>query len=84
MEIIELEEKPESLKIVVDSNEESLFYLLKDYLEKQSDVDIVGVYKEHHLIDKTEFIFKVKKGDPKKVLNKYLDEIKKYLNQLKV
>ena len=58
MEIIEKVEEGNVLRILVNSNEESLFSLLKVYLENESDVDIVGVYKEHHLIDKTEFLLK--------------------------
>ena len=60
MEIIEKVEEGNVLRILVNSNEESLFSLLKVYLENESDVDIVGVYKEHHLIDKTEFLLKTK------------------------
>jgi DNA-directed RNA polymerase subunit L len=84
MEIIEMIEDKNSLKIIVDSNEESLFYLLKAELENEKDVDLVGVYKEHHLIDKTELLFKVKKGNPKEVLKKYLKKVKKDLENLKL
>lgn len=80
MKILEKTQKEETLRILVDSNEESLFFLLKTYLEQDSNVDIVGVYKEHHLIDKTEFFLKIKKGDALKVFKKALTEIKKDLN----
>lgn len=84
MEIIEKVEDKQTLRIIVDSNEESLFSLLKAYLEKDSDVDMVGYYKEHHLIDKTEFFMKVKKGNPVDVLKKGLKVVKKDLESKKV
>lgn len=84
MEIIELNEDKQVLKIVVDSNEESLFFLLKTYLEDLKDVDLVGVHREHHLVDKTEFFLKVAKGSPKAVFKKALKDIKKDLASKKV
>ena len=84
MKIIDKIEEKDSLRVVVDSNEEAFFYLLKTYLEKNSDVDIVGVYKEHYLVDKTEFFLKVKKGKPMDVLKKALEDVKKELAKLKV
>lgn len=70
MKVLEKTEEKDTLRILVDSNEETMFFLLKTYLEKDSNVDIVGVYKEHHLIDKTEFFLKVKKGEPLNFLKK--------------
>lgn len=84
MEIIEKFEEGNVLRILVDSNEESLFSLLKTYLENESDVDIVGVYKEHHLIDKTEFLLKTKKGKPLEVFKKALISVKKDLASKKI
>ncbi len=84
MEIIEKFEEGNVLRILVDSNEESLFSLLKTYLEKEADVDIVGVYKEHHLINKTEFLLKIKKGKPTDVFKKALAAIKKDLASKKL
>ena len=84
MEIIEKVDKKEVLRVIVDSNEESLFSLLKTYLEQSSDVDLVGVYKEHHLIDKTEFYLKVKKGSALALFKKSLGEIKKDLEKKKL
>jgi DNA-directed RNA polymerase subunit L len=84
MKIIEKIEDKNLLKIIVDSNEESLFFLLKQYLSNNPQVDIVGVYKEHYLIDKTELLIKVKKGNAKDVLKKTLEDIKKDLNKKKV
>lgn len=84
MEIIEKFEEGNVLRILVDSNEESLFSLLKTYLENESDVDIVGVYKEHHLIDKTEFLLKTKKGKPLEVFKKALASVKKDLASKKI
>ncbi|MFW6286290.1 MAG: RpoL/Rpb11 RNA polymerase subunit family protein [Nanoarchaeota archaeon] len=84
MKIIEKIEDKNLLRIIVDSNEESLFFLLKQYLSNNSQVDIVGVYKEHYLVSKTELLIKVKKGNAKDVLKKTLTEIKKDLNKKKV
>ncbi|NQZ84464.1 MAG: hypothetical protein HRU03_01980 [Nanoarchaeales archaeon] len=84
MEIIEQTIEGTDLKIVVDSNEESLFSLLKAYMEPMADVEVVGHYKPHHLVDKTEFFLKVKKGDALKVFKKALATIKKDLASKKV
>jgi len=84
MEFIEKSEEGNNLKLVVDSNEESLFFLIKTYLEKMADVDIVGINKDHHLIDKTEFYLKTKKGSPLKVFQKGLKEAKKDLASKKI
>jgi len=84
MEIIESTENGQVLKIVVASNEESLFFLLKTYFEKLDSVDFAGVYKDHHLIDKSEFVLKVKKGSAMDVFKKSLKDIKKSLDGLKV
>lgn len=85
MEIIENEVDGEILKIVVSSNEETLFSLVKVYLEKSADVDIVGVHKQHHLVDKTELHLKVKSGKkPLEVLKKALVEAKKDLKTKKL
>lgn len=81
MEILDINEKGDTLRFMVDTNEESLFLLLKTYLESQSTTDIVGVYKEHYLVDKTEFFLKVKKGDAKKVFLAALTDIKKDLEK---
>ena len=77
MKIIEKIEEKNTLKLVVSSNEESLFFLVKVYLEKMAEVDIVGIYKSHHLVDKTEFYLKTKSESPIKVLVKALKEAKK-------
>ncbi len=84
MEGIKKKVEDKELRIEVDSNEESLFSLLKVTLEKESDVDIVGVYKGHHLFDKTEVYLKVKKGDPLKIFKKGLKDVKKDLLSKKV
>lgn len=84
MKVLEKIEEKDSLRVVVDSNEESFFYMLKAYLESNSDVDIVGVYKQHYLVDKTEFFLKVKKGKPIDVFKKALKEIKKDLESKKL
>ena len=85
MEISSVEHKKNELHIKVSSNEESLFMLLKGYLEEHSDVDIVGVTKEHHLIDETEFYLRVdEKKDAKEVFTKVLSSIKKELGGLKL
>lgn len=79
MKVIEKADESNVLRVVVDSNEESLFSLLKVYLEQEADVDLVGVYKEHHLIDKTEFVLKTKKGKALEVFKKALAKAKKDL-----
>lgn len=84
MEILQKNDEGASLKIVVNSNEETLFSLLKVYLEKLSEVDVVGLYKEHHLIERTEFFLKVKKGNAMEVFKKALKTVKKELEQKKV
>ncbi len=84
MKVIEKEEKENYLRFTVDSNEESLFSLLKVSLEQDPAVDIVGLYKEHHLIDKTEFFLKVKKGSASELLKKTLKKVKKDLQAKKL
>lgn len=84
MKILEKVEEKDVVRALVDSNEESLFFLLKAYLEADSNVDIVGVYKEHYLIDKTEILVKVKKGNPVEVLKSILVKAKKDLLSKKV
>jgi len=84
MEILNVSEKGDTLRFMTKSNEETLFLLIKTYLESDSSVDVVGVYKEHYLVDKTEFFVKVKKGDAKSVFLKALADIKKDLELKKV
>lgn len=84
MEIIEKAAEGTKLRFVVNSDEESLLSLLKVYLEQEAEVELVGVYKEHHLIDKTEFFLKTKKEDATKVLKKALSKVKKDLDSKKV
>jgi DNA-directed RNA polymerase subunit L len=84
MKIIKVEKNENILKIVVDSNEETVFSLIKAYFIKNKDVDIVGTFKDHYLIDKTEFVLKIKKGDPIKVFKKVLAEVKKEIKSMKV
>lgn len=84
MKVIEKAAEGNVLRIVVDSNEETFFSLLKVYLMETSGVDIVGVYKDHHLIDKTEFLLKTDKGGATKVLKDALKKVKKDLESKKV
>lgn len=84
MKILEKIEEKDTLRILVDSNEESLFSLLRVYLESNPDVEIVGVYREHHLVDKTEFFLKVKKGNPLELFKKELKKVKKDLESKKI
>ena len=84
MEILDISDKGDVLRFMTKSNEETLFLLIKTYLESDSSVDVVGVYKEHYLIDKTEFFVKVKKGNAKDVFLKALTKIKKDLELKKV
>ncbi len=84
MNIIEKVDDKNVLRIIVDSNEESLFSLLKVYLEAQSNVELVGSYREHHLVDKVEFFLKVSKGNAVDVFKKALKSVKKDLESKKV
>lgn len=84
MEIIEKLIEGNTCKLVFNSNEESLLYLLKAYLEKLDEVDLVGIVKEHHLVDKTEFFVKVVKGDPLKIVKSALSDIQKDLESKKI
>ena len=84
MNVLEKAAEDQVLRLVVDSNEESLFSLLKAYLENEADVEVVGVYKEHHLIDKTEFYLKTKKGKALDFFKKALKSVKKDLITKKV
>lgn len=84
MEVIETLIEDNTCKIVFDSNEESLLYLIKAYLEKLDSIDLVGIVKDHHLVDKTEFFVKVVKGDPLKIVKSALADIKKDLESKKL
>lgn len=84
MEIIEKLVEGNTCKLVFNSNEESLLYLLKAYMEKLDSVDIVGVAKDHHLVDKTELFVKVVKGDPVKTVKSALADIKKDLESKRI
>ncbi len=84
MQILEQEINEKSLRILVDSDEESLFSLLKVYLLDMADVDIAGYTKEHHLVDKSEFFLKVTKGNPLDVFKKGLALAKKDLESKKL
>ena len=84
MEILEKVDKDGILKIEVGSNEETLFSLLKVYLEKTPEVDIVGVFKNHHLVDKTQLHIKVKKGSGLDVLKKTIKAAIKDLESKKI
>ena len=84
MNIEEISADGTQLKIKTSSNEESLFMLLKGFLEDTKGVDIVGVTKDHHLIDETEFFLRVESGNAKDVFKKALATIKKELETIKV
>jgi DNA-directed RNA polymerase subunit L len=84
MQIIEKVDEKNMLRIMVDSNEESLFSLLKTYMQDNTDVELVGLYKEHHLVDKTEFFLKTKSGSAMDLFKKSLKTIKKDLESKKI
>jgi len=84
MEILEQSEKDGILKIKVSSNEETLFFVLKAHLQEIPEVDIVGLVKDHYLVDVTEFYIKVKKGSAMDVFKKGLKSAKKELEGLKL
>ena len=83
MKIESINSEKNELTIKVASNEESLFMLLKGYLEENKDVDIVGVTKDHYLVDETEFYMRTQKGDAKAVFKKALADVKKELKAMK-
>ncbi len=84
MEIIELVDDGQSLRIKVDSNEESLFSLLKSNLDNNKDVSLTGIVKDHYLVNDTEFFLKVKKGSALELFKKTLDVVKKDLTSKKI
>ena len=84
MEISIINDNKNELKLKVPTNEESLFMLLKSHLEEVEEVDIVGITKEHHLIDDTEFYMRTYKEDAKEVFKEALANIKKELEVMKL
>lgn len=84
MEISIINDNKNELKIAVPTNEESLFMLLKSHLEEVEDVDIVGITKEHHLIDDTEFYLRTYEKNAKAVFKEALKSITKELTSLKL
>ncbi len=58
--------------------------LLKVYLNNNDNVLVSGVTREHHLVDDVEFVLKVKKGDPKKIMKEIIDIIIKDLENKKI
>ncbi len=84
MKIETIKDEENILRIIVSSNEETLFSLLKVYFEQEKEVDLVGVYKEHYLIDKTEFYLKTHKQSAKKVFKSVLSKAKKDLLSFKL
>lgn len=84
MKIESVNPQDSELKIVFKSNEESILMLLKSYLEDTAGVDIVGVNKDHHLLDETEFFLRVDSGSAKDTFSKVLKTVKKELEGMKV
>jgi DNA-directed RNA polymerase subunit L len=84
MKILEKTAQGNVLRLLVGSNEETFFSLLKFYLEKEDEVDIVGLYKSHHLLDETEFFLKTKKGNAFDFFKKSLKKVKKELESRKL
>ena len=58
--------------------------LLKVYLNNNDNVLVSGVTRVHHLVDDVEFVLKVKKGDPKKIMKEIIDIIIKDLENKKI
>ena len=83
MEISDKNNNENTLTFEVTSNEENLFSLLKVYLNNLEEVDIAGYTKNHHLVDKTQFYLKVKKGSAEEVFKKGLKEAKKDLQNMR-
>ncbi len=79
MEVSDKSSTQNTFTLEVNSNEETLFSLLKVYLSQLDEVDVVGFTKDHHLVDKTQFYVKVKKGSAEDVFKKGLEVAKKDL-----
>lgn len=84
MEISQKNSTQNTFTIEVSSNEENLFSLLKVYLNQMDEVDIAGYTKNHHLVDKTQFYLKVKKGSAEEVFKKSLENVKKDLEKKRI
>ncbi len=53
-------------------------------MQELPGVDIVGLVKDHYLVDATEFYIKVKKGSAMDVFKKGLKSAKKELERLRL
>ncbi|MFP4402247.1 MAG: RpoL/Rpb11 RNA polymerase subunit family protein [Candidatus Nanoarchaeia archaeon] len=84
MKIESINAQDSELRIKFNSNEESILMLLKSYLEDTSGVDIVGVNRDHHLLDETEFFLRVDSGSAKDTFSKALKAVKKELEGMRV
>jgi DNA-directed RNA polymerase subunit L len=82
MELDKITQKNNVLEIKTTDDEETLFSLIKVFLNENSNVEIAGVFKEHHLIAETKLFVKTKKDNSKEILKKELTNIKKELNKL--
>ena len=83
MKVLDKSLTEKTLTLEVDSNEETLFSMLRIYFQEMPEVDIAGFTKDHHLVDKTEFFLKVKSGNPEEVFKKGLESAKKHLGELR-
>ena len=73
------------LRLTFETDEETFLFMIKTYLEAKKEVEIVGVYKAHHLIDETKFYLKTKKEiDAGKFFKEELSKIKKEIEKLKI
>ena len=84
MDIEKVENKKDVVKITTKDDTQSVFSLIKTFLQENKEVVSSGVFKKHHLIDETSFFLKSKKDNGLEVLKKELKKIKKDLNSLKI
>ncbi|MCA9486777.1 hypothetical protein H6501_00605 [Candidatus Woesearchaeota archaeon] len=84
MEIVEKKDDTTSVSLVLGSDELSLFLVVKHYLEQIPEVDIVGIARDHHLLDRSELHIKVSKGKALDALKKALKEATKDLKSRKL
>ena len=84
MNIEKITDNKNTLKIDTKDDTQTIFSLLKTFLNENGDVEVSGVFKNHHLQDNTSFFLKTKKANALDVLKKELKKIKKDLNSLKL
>lgn len=81
----EKEVKGNVMKLACSLDDEDFLLCLKTYLNQDKEVEVAGLYNEHYLTDKLEFVLKTKKGkNPEKVLKRVIEEAKLDLESKKI